>query len=61
MGRTTDSGSENEETSEVITEDTSPFEETIHQLKSSATDFKQRFCGHCNTTTDIKEANFFGR
>ncbi|XP_063972224.1 WD and tetratricopeptide repeats protein 1-like isoform X2 [Diachasmimorpha longicaudata] len=23
-------------------------------------DYKQRFCGHCNTTTDIKEANFFG-
>ncbi|KTF77715.1 hypothetical protein cypCar_00030168, partial [Cyprinus carpio] len=20
-----------------------------------------RYCGHCNTTTDIKEANFFGR
>ena len=24
-------------------------------------DYKLRFCGHCNTTTDIKEANFFGR
>ncbi|CAK9821540.1 WD and tetratricopeptide repeats protein 1 [Anthophora retusa] len=23
-------------------------------------DYKLRFCGHCNTTTDIKEANFFG-
>jgi len=23
-------------------------------------DFSQRFCGHCNTTTDIKEGNFFG-
>ncbi|XP_054012474.1 WD and tetratricopeptide repeats protein 1-like [Hylaeus anthracinus] len=23
-------------------------------------DYKMRFCGHCNTTTDIKEANFFG-
>jgi len=22
--------------------------------------FSNRFCGHCNTTTDIKEANFFG-
>jgi WD40 repeat protein len=23
-------------------------------------DYSSRFCGHCNTTTDIKEANFFG-
>lgn len=23
-------------------------------------DYETRFCGHCNTTTDIKEANFFG-
>lgn len=29
--------------------------------RSEASDFKQRFCGHCNTTTDIKEVNFFGR
>lgn len=25
-----------------------------------AKDYKDRFVGHCNTTTDIKEANFFG-
>jgi WD and tetratricopeptide repeat-containing protein 1 len=29
--------------------------------QSSASDYNLRFCGHCNTTTDIKEANFFGR
>lgn len=23
-------------------------------------DYTSRYCGHCNTTTDIKEANFFG-
>ncbi|XP_046437062.1 WD and tetratricopeptide repeats protein 1-like [Daphnia pulex] len=23
-------------------------------------DYSSRYCGHCNTTTDIKEANFFG-
>merc|ERR1719245_1651046 len=23
-------------------------------------DYNRRYCGHCNTTTDIKEANFFG-
>lgn len=25
-----------------------------------AYDYSQRFCGHCNMNTDIKEANFFG-
>ncbi|KAF0288714.1 WD and tetratricopeptide repeats protein 1 [Amphibalanus amphitrite] len=29
--------------------------------RRSAADFETRYCGHCNTTTDIKEANFFGR
>ena len=38
-----------------------PFQQTLEKLRSNATDFKLRFCGHCNTTTDIKEANFFGR
>ena len=38
-----------------------PFQQTLENLRSRATDFKLRFCGHCNTTTDIKEANFFGR
>lgn len=28
--------------------------------RSQAYDYELRFCGHCNTTTDIKEANFFG-
>ncbi|GAB0097419.1 Tetratricopeptide repeat [Sergentomyia squamirostris] len=28
--------------------------------RSSAKDYRDRFMGHCNTTTDIKEANFFG-
>ena len=30
------------------------------KCRSSAADYYLRFCGHCNTTTDIKEANFFG-
>ena len=30
------------------------------KLRSEASDYEQRYCGHCNTTTDIKEANFFG-
>lgn len=30
------------------------------QWQEKAMDFEKRFCGHCNTTTDIKEANFFG-
>lgn len=24
-------------------------------------DYTSRYCGHCNTTTDIKEANFLGK
>ncbi|XP_065353330.1 WD and tetratricopeptide repeats protein 1 isoform X1 [Cloeon dipterum] len=28
--------------------------------RSDPYDYKMFFCGHCNTTTDIKEANFFG-
>ncbi|ODM96150.1 WD and tetratricopeptide repeats protein 1 [Orchesella cincta] len=30
------------------------------EYENQAVDYKQRFCGHCNTTTDIKEATFFG-
>lgn len=29
-------------------------------VREQAFDYQERFCGHCNTTTDIKEANFFG-
>jgi WD and tetratricopeptide repeat-containing protein 1 len=29
--------------------------------RALALDYEARFCGHCNTTTDIKEANYFGR
>lgn len=28
--------------------------------RCKAKDYKERFLGHCNTTTDIKEANYFG-
>lgn len=28
--------------------------------RALAYDYEARFCGHCNTTTDIKEANYFG-
>lgn len=31
------------------------------ELQSRAWDYTSRYCGHCNTTTDIKEANFFGK
>ncbi|XP_066994576.2 WD and tetratricopeptide repeats protein 1 [Anabrus simplex] len=31
-----------------------------HIWRDTAFDYETRFCGHCNTTTDIKEANFFG-
>ncbi|XP_033227505.1 WD and tetratricopeptide repeats protein 1 [Belonocnema kinseyi] len=40
----------------------SPTQLSLFEKKwrMNAKDYKQRFCGHCNTTTDIKEANFFG-
>lgn len=30
------------------------------KLRDAAIDFQSSYLGHCNTTTDIKEANFFG-
>lgn len=29
--------------------------------RKNAWDYQHRYCGHCNATTDIKEANFFGK
>ena len=37
-----------------------PIDEVEIELQSFAFDYNARYCGHCNTTTDIKEANFFG-
>lgn len=34
--------------------------EQERQWRLKACDYENRFCGHCNTTTDIKETNFFG-
>lgn len=31
-----------------------------YNRRECAYDYSARFCGHCNTTTDIKEASFFG-
>lgn len=30
-------------------------------FRTKAKDYHHRYYGHCNTSTDIKEANFFGR
>lgn len=35
--------------------------EADKKLRMEARDFELRFVGHCNTTTDIKEANFLGK
>ncbi|XP_051922653.1 WD and tetratricopeptide repeats protein 1 isoform X1 [Hippocampus zosterae] len=35
-----------------------PMDEFV--FREQSLDYKHRYCGHCNTTTDIKEANFFG-
>ncbi|EZA60494.1 hypothetical protein DMN91_010896 [Ooceraea biroi] len=37
-----------------------PISEYEQEWRNNTIDYKMRFCGHCNTTTDIKEANFFG-
>ncbi|XP_039314625.1 WD and tetratricopeptide repeats protein 1 isoform X3 [Solenopsis invicta] len=37
-----------------------PLSEYEQEWRRNTIDYKMRFCGHCNTTTDIKEANFFG-
>lgn len=29
--------------------------------RKNAWEYQHRYCGHCNATTDIKEANFFGK
>ena len=36
------------------------FHDNEIQYQDKAFDYTERYCGHCNTTTDIKEANFFG-
>ncbi|KDR22656.1 WD and tetratricopeptide repeats protein 1, partial [Zootermopsis nevadensis] len=37
-----------------------PMSQQERAWRELAYDYEIRFCGHCNTTTDIKEANFFG-
>lgn len=39
----------------------SVFSNVEQQLRLEARDYEVRFVGHCNTTTDIKEANFLGK
>lgn len=41
-------------------EDVPTLPEEELNLRNTAIDFESRYLGHCNTTTDIKEANFFG-
>lgn len=38
-----------------------PATDKERSWRSQAYDYELRFCGPCNITTDIKEANFFGR
>jgi len=56
---------ESEETAEAsnskrIKTEISEVEKEEMKCRLAAADYYLRFCGHCNTTTDIKEANFFG-
>ncbi|XP_013779235.1 WD and tetratricopeptide repeats protein 1-like isoform X1 [Limulus polyphemus] len=64
---TEDTGCDNKQESHSSTENgMSPrhrkpsLSEQEKTWRASAYDYESRFCGHCNTTTDIKEANFFG-
>ena len=41
-------------------EDQMDFKKIEVDMKKKARDYSVRFVGHCNTTTDIKEANFLG-
>ncbi|KAI8421414.1 hypothetical protein MSG28_009489 [Choristoneura fumiferana] len=41
-------------------EENQPTSVLERQLRAAAVDYSQRFLGHCNTTTDIKEASFLG-
>ena len=55
---TIESDSEAEKSAAKKKKDSASDEE--RSWRSQANDYELRFCGHCNTTTDIKEANFFG-
>lgn len=41
--------------------DLEPVSQSERQLRVSSNDYCHRYLGHCNTTTDIKEANFLGQ
>ncbi len=51
---------EGEEVENGNTSSPSTFSTQETHWRSQYWDYKSRFAGHCNTTTDIKEANFFG-
>lgn len=38
-----------------------PCSDVEKQLRQNSRDYEMRYLGHCNTTTDIKEANFLGK
>lgn len=55
-----DGGSESSSTSSSRRNKKQPISKQEEAWRTLAYDYESRFCGHCNTTTDIKEANFFG-
>lgn len=52
---------DNDNSSAVRTEELADISAKEMLWREAAKDYILRFYGHCNTTTDIKEANFFGR
>ncbi|XP_058840274.1 WD and tetratricopeptide repeats protein 1 [Topomyia yanbarensis] len=43
-----------------VDSETDQFSDNELAWRASALDYQDRFVGHCNTKTDIKEANYFG-
>lgn len=52
LKKDTDDNQKSEETQKITLE---------NYFRNKAKDYSHRYYGHCNTSTDIKEANFFGR
>ena len=55
-----DSSDDDEDVEFHSDEDQMDFKKIEVDMKKRARDYSVRFVGHCNTTTDIKEANFLG-
>lgn len=59
---TSKSNRDEEESDEDEIQNSQPEKATLEgYFRNQAKDYHHRYYGHCNTSTDIKEANFFGK